>query len=37
MNTIERNKARFQELVDEVINAGRLELADQYLTEDRPD
>ncbi|SDR53484.1 Predicted ester cyclase [Rhizobiales bacterium GAS191] len=37
MNTIERNKSKFKELIEDVINTGRLDLADRYLTADRPD
>jgi len=37
MNNIERNKANFRKLLEEVINEGRLDRADQYLTADRPD
>lgn len=37
MSDQERNKASFKKLIDEVINAGRLDLADQLLTADRPD
>jgi steroid delta-isomerase-like uncharacterized protein len=37
MNITERNKSRFKELIDGVINTGKLELADRYLTADRPD
>jgi len=37
MNIQDRNKATFRRLIDEVINAGRLDLADQLLTADRPD
>jgi len=37
MNIQDRNKAAFRRLIDEVINTGRLDLADQLLTVDRPD
>jgi steroid delta-isomerase-like uncharacterized protein len=37
MNIQERNKATFRRLIQEVINTGRLDLADQLLTADRPD
>jgi predicted ester cyclase len=37
MTPQERNKATFRRLIDEVINGGRLDLADQLLTADRPD
>jgi steroid delta-isomerase-like uncharacterized protein len=37
MSKLERNKANFKKLIDEVINQGRLDLADQLLTVDRPD
>ena len=37
MNVQERNKAAFQRLVDEVISGGKLDLADELLTVDRPD
>jgi predicted ester cyclase len=37
MNKLERNKANFGKLIAEVINEGRLDLADRYLTVDRPD
>ena len=37
MNTTERNKANFKRLLEEVINEGRLDLADQLITVDRPD
>jgi len=37
MTTTDRNKAQFQKLITDVINTGRLDLADQYLTVDRPD
>lgn len=35
--TIERNKTTVQNLVSEVINAGRLDLCDRYLAADRVD
>jgi predicted ester cyclase len=37
MNVQQRNKASFKTLIDEVITAGKLEMADQLLTVDRPD
>jgi predicted ester cyclase len=37
MTNNERNKDTFRKLLTEVINAGRLDLADRYLTVDRPD
>jgi steroid delta-isomerase-like uncharacterized protein len=37
MNVQERNKAQFQRLYDEVINAGDFDRADLYITPDRPD
>ena len=37
MNVQERNKAAFRKLIDEVINSGRLDLAQDLLTADRPD
>jgi predicted ester cyclase len=37
MDVQEKNKASFRRLIDEVINAGRLDLADRLLTADRPD
>jgi predicted ester cyclase len=37
MTIQDRNKATFRRLLDEVINEGRLDLADQLLTADRPD
>jgi predicted ester cyclase len=37
MTVQDRNKASFQKLIDEVINTGKLDDAQRYLTEDRPD
>jgi predicted ester cyclase len=37
MNITERNKDLFRRLIVEVINPGRLDLADRFLTADRPD
>ena len=37
MSIQEKNKATFQKLLDEVMSGGRLDLADQFLTVDRPD
>ena len=37
MNQQDRNKNVFKRLIEEVINPGRLDLADQLLTADRPD
>lgn len=37
MNVQQKNKVSFKTLIDEVITAGRLEMADQLLTIDRPD
>jgi predicted ester cyclase len=37
MSNIERNKATFKKLIEEVINEGRLDLADRLITVDRPD
>jgi predicted ester cyclase len=37
MNVQQRNKENFKTLIDEVITAGRLEMADHLLTADRPD
>jgi predicted ester cyclase len=37
MTMQERNKKNFKRLIDDVINAGRLDLADSLLTADRPD
>lgn len=37
MSKQERNKTSFMKLMTEVINTGRLDLADRYLTADRPD
>lgn len=37
MNVQERNKGNFRRLIDEVINGGKLELASELLTVDRPD
>ncbi len=35
--TIERNKTTVQKLIDEVINAGRMDLCERYLAADRID
>jgi predicted ester cyclase len=37
MNDVERNKAQFKKLIDEVINTGRLDGADALLAPGRPD
>jgi predicted ester cyclase len=37
MSNVEKNKATFKRLFDQVVNEGRLDLADQFLTVDRPD
>jgi predicted ester cyclase len=37
MNEQERNKENFRKLIEDVINTGRLDLANRFLTVDRPD
>jgi steroid delta-isomerase-like uncharacterized protein len=37
MSNVERNKAQFKKLIDEVINTGKLDGADALLAPDRPD
>ena len=37
MNVQQQNKVSFKTLIDEVITAGKLEMADRFLTADRPD
>ena len=36
-NNQERNKANFTRLYDEVMNKGNIDVADELITEDRPD